>query len=181
MLTLALVWVELSRRPELFFAGINPIIRSEEPKLYVLDINSLGKLSSPSRFLKIREASDLDFNKYFSYSFDIENIGYEEVVIHEYIVSIDNKEEPPVPLFSPDNLTERLTLRTQQRHPVWIFPLDFKTEGFHKVRIQVKATTIGCSKEIWLVISDNFRKLRYVEVGPRQRFLSLFVKRNLNS
>ncbi len=183
-LTLALVWVELSKRPELKLLEFIPIIHDRQTTGRKRADN-LSKLSQSSRFLKIREASypnyeDLKFEKQSSFSVDLSNIGYEEIMVHEYIIYIDGKKGSPQELFSKLEPSERLTLKTQQRHTIDILPLYIESSGLHKIRIGVFATTTKLSKEVWFFISEDFKKLRYVEMNPYKRLLSRIVKAKLN-
>lgn len=178
-LTLALVWAELDKRAELALLDFVPIIHDEKTtNLYKADYH--GNLTDPSRLLKIREASypqlkDLRFDKQCSFAVDLANIGYEEIVAHEYVVYVDGVRRRPVALLTlpPD---QRLTLKTQQRYTIDMEGLGMEKAGFHKVRIEVSATTAKISKEVWLFISDDFKKLRYVHVYPPKRWLSHFIK-----
>jgi len=181
-LTLALVWAELDKRPELALLGFVPIIHDERTtNLYKADY--FGNLTDPSRLLKIREASypqleDLRFDRQCSFAVDLANIGYEEIVAHEYVVYVDGVRGRPVALLTlpPD---QRLTLKTQQRYTINMEALGMEKAGFHKVRIEVSATTAKISKEVWFFISDDFKKLRYVHVYPLERLLSHFIKSEL--
>jgi len=58
-------------------------------------------------------------------------------------------------------------------------PFSFKSSGFHKIRIEALATTVKCSKEVWFHISEDFEKLRYVEMYPLKSSLSPFIKNKL--
>ena len=177
-LTLALVWVELSKRPELKLLSFVPIVHDRQTiQSYRADYH--GELSEPSRFLQVREASypndeNLKFDDRFSFSVDLSNIGYDEVVVHEYIVYLDGKRLRTTALTSKSNPLERLVLKTQQRHTIDVLPLFIESSGFHKIRIKVLATTIECSKEIWFYISEDFKKLRYFEMYPLKRLLLWF-------
>lgn len=178
LLTLALVWVELSKRPELKLLGFIPIVYYfsgyYEPTIWRSD-REPGQLSKPSRFLKIRKASyldkDLKFDKGLSFAGDLANIGYEEIMVHEYVVFVDDERKEPVGL--------RLTLKTQQRHAINIPSLHIKSSGFHKLRLEALATTVKVSKEVWFFISEDFQKLKYVEIYPLKRWLSPLVKKKL--
>ena len=180
-LTLALVWVELSKRPELKLLGFVPITHI----VGVLQIwkagENVGRLSNPSRVLGIREAIDVPISIHSSFSVDVANVGYEEIMAHEYVVFIDGKRESPKALLSESNPQERLILRTQQRHTINIEPLHIRSPGFHKIRMEVYATTVKCSKEIWFFISEDSKKLRYVEMYPIKRLLSPLIKNKLKT
>jgi len=82
-LTLALVWAELDKRPELSLLGFVPIVHDEKSTgLYKADYHD--KVTGPSGFLKIREAiypqfKGLRFDRQFSFAVDLANIGYEEI------------------------------------------------------------------------------------------------------
>lgn len=63
-LTLALVWAELDKRPELALLGFVPIIQDEKTRnIYKADYH--GNLTDPSRFLKIREARALNLGQHY--------------------------------------------------------------------------------------------------------------------
>jgi len=182
-LTLALVWAELDKRPELSLLDFVPLIHDERTRnVYKADYH--GKVTGPSRFLKIREASypqlqDLRFDRQFSFAVDLANIGYEEIVAHEYVIHLDGERQQPVALLTlpPD---QRLSLKTQQRYTINIQPLNIGTAGFHKVRVEVSATTAKTSKEVWFFVSDDFKKLHYVYFYPLKRLLSHFIKHALS-
>jgi len=182
-LTLALVWVELSKRPELKLLDFIPIIHDiHTTRIYRAD--QLGKLSEPSRFFKIREASypkyeDLKFEKQFSFTVDLSNIGYTEIKVHEYVVYLDGESQSSIPLWSNPNV-ERLSLITQQRHTIDIFSFYVKNSGFHKIKVEALATTVKCSKEVWFFISEDFKTLRYIEMAPFKRLLSPLIKAQLD-
>ncbi|HKZ93771.1 MAG TPA: hypothetical protein VJ249_04215 [Candidatus Bathyarchaeia archaeon] len=181
LLTLAFVWAELSKRPELEMLGSVPLIRhSQTLSVYKADYH--GTLSKPSTFLRIKEASfpntDLQFNEGFSFAVDLANIGYEEIMVHEYVLYIDGKRQKPIPLGRLPN-SERLRLTAQQRHPIDMPSLHVKSVGFHKISVKAIATTETCSKEIWFFISEDFKKLRYVEMYPVKRLLSPLIKNAL--
>lgn len=171
-LTLALVWVELSKRPELKLLDFIPIIHDiQTARVYRADYN--GTLSEPSEFLKIREASykDLKFGEQFSFSVDLSNIGYGEIMVHQYLVYIDGKLRRTEPF--------KVSLITQERKPMIIPSLYINSHGFHRVDIKVLASTVKCSKEVWFFISEDFKKLRYVEMYPLKRLLSPLIKNEL--
>jgi len=187
-LTLALVWVELSKRPELKLMSFVPIVWVfERPEsgipLSILraDDGKQGQLSRPSRFLGIKEASIryAKFGKHFSFAIDLANIGYEEIMVHEYVIYIDGKRESFVALLLNEKSGERLSLKTQQRHTINLSPFSIKSSGFHKIRIEVLATTVKCSKEVWFYISEDFEKLRYVQMNSLKSLLSPFIKNQL--
>lgn len=179
-LTLALVWVELSKRPELKLLDFIPIIHDTQTTM-VYRADKFGRLSEPSKFLKIREASyeDLNFDRQFSFTVDLSNIGYTEIMVHEYIVYLDGDRQAPIPLWSRPKL-ERLKLVTQQRHTIDILSLYIENSGLHKIKVEVLATTVKCSKEIWFYISEDFRSLKYVEMAPYKHLLSRIVESKLN-
>jgi len=180
-LTLALVWVELSKRPELKFLECIPIIHDRIGTGH-RRADTHGQLSEPSTFLRIREATfpniDLNFSTEFSFAVDLSNIGYQEIMVHEYVVYIDGQRQKPIPLGTQTNL-ERLRLITQGRYPINIFPLYIRTSGLHKIKIEALATTTKCSREVWLHISEDYKKLRYTEMFPLKRLLSPLVKAKL--
>lgn len=179
LLTLAFVWVELSKRPELKLLDFVPITHIVSvPKIWKVGENT-GKLSNPSRFLGIREAIDVAFSQHTSFCVDVANVGYEEIMTHEYVVFIDGTRRPTQPLLSESNALERLTLKTQQRHTINMDRLYLDAAGLHKIRLEVYATTVMCSKEVWFFISDDFKKLRYVEMFPLKRLLSPLIKNKL--
>lgn len=188
LLTLTFVWVELSKRPELKLMSFVPIVWVfERPESGIphsilrADDGKQGQLSRPSRFLGIKEASIryAKFGKHFSFAIDLANIGYEEIVVHEYVIYIDGKRESSVALLLNEKSGERLSLKTQQRHTINLSPFSIKSSGFHKIRIEVLATTVTCSKEVWFYISEDFEKLRYVEMYPLKSLLSPFIKNQL--
>ena len=176
-LTLALVWAELDKRPELSLLGFVPIVHDEKSTgLYKADYH--GKVTGPSGFLKIREAiypqfKGLRFDRQFSFAVDLANIGYEEIVAHEYVIYVDGERQLPVALLTfPQD--QRLSLKTQQRYTINMQPLYIKTAGFHRVRIEVSATTAKISREVWFFIADDFQKLRYADARwPHRLWLRL--------
>lgn len=182
-LTLALVWAELDKRPELRLLEFVPIVHTlATMALWKADYH--GEILGPSKYLKIKEASNpknkgFRFDQQFSFSIDLANIGYDEIVVHEYVVYLDGKKRPPVALATPSPVDQRLSLRTQQRYPIDMQPLNISTPGFHTLRIEVLATTAKASKEVWFFISDDFSKLRYTHVDPLKRRLSHFIKSTL--
>jgi hypothetical protein len=175
LLTLAFVWAELSKRPELIMLGSVPIVHDIQTlTIYKADYH--GTLSKPSIFLRVREASfpetNHTFDEKFSFAVDLANIGYEEIMVHEYIILIDGKRQKPIPL---GNLPydERLRLIAQQRHPINMPSLNINSAGFHKISIQAIATAEVYRKEVWFFISDDFKKLKYVDIdNPLNRLLS---------
>jgi len=180
LLTLALVWVELSKRPELRLLDFVPIIYDKQFCI-VYKADFANKLTKPSRFLKIREANSDSptFEQRLGFAVDLSNIGYEEVAVHEYVVHYDGTRDLVVPLLLSQQ-TERLKLVTQQRYTINIQPLyKAAASGFHSVRVDVVATTMKCRKEIWFDISEDFTVLRYVEMPPLKRLLSPFIVKML--
>jgi len=180
-LTLALVWVELSKRPELKLGDFVPIIwKTVTPNEVQYKAGYHDEEPKPSRFLGIREVShsDLKFDSQFSFSVDSANIGYTEIGVHEYVIYIDGKRQLPIPLWSGPN-EERLRLIAQERHTIDILPLHIESSGFHKIRIRVSATTLERSKEVWFFISEDLKKLRYVRMYPLKRLLSPLIKAEL--
>jgi hypothetical protein len=145
LLTLAFVWAELSKRPELEMTASVPIIH-DISTLSVFKADYHGMVSKPSTFLRIKEASfpdmNLLFNENLSFSFDLANIGYEEIMVHEYIFYIDGNRQKPIPL-GRQPVSERLKLIAQQRTPVDMPQLNIKSAGFHKIYIKALATTEG--------------------------------------
>lgn len=179
LLTLAFVWVELSKRPELKLLDFVPITHIVGVTQIWKTGENTGKLSNPSRILGIREATDVTFSEHSSFCVDVANVGYEEIMTHEYVVFIDGAKRSTQPLLSESNALERLTLKTQQRHTINIDRLYLHTSGLHKIRLEVYATTVMCSKEVWFFISDDFKKMRYAEMYPLKRLLSPFIKSGL--
>jgi len=180
-LTLALVWVELSKRPELRLGSFCPIIRKKQSTRGLsYKAGFHDEPPEPSAFLKVREASynDLRFDEFFSFSVDLSNIGYNEIMVHEYVIYLDGKRLKPIPLGEHPHV-ERLKLTTQGRHTIDMPSLRIKNAGFHKMRLEVIATTIKCSNEVWFNISDDFKKLRYVEMNPLKKILSPLIKKEL--
>lgn len=179
-LTLALVWVELSKRPELKLGDFVPIIHTKHTTGLAYKAGYHDEPSKPSRFLEIRQVShkDLKFDEHFSFSIDLSNIGYQEIMVHEYVYYIDGKRQQPIALGEPP-YDKRLRLITQDRHTIDMPSLYIKSAGFHKIRFQVIATTVKCSKEVWFHISEDFGKLRYVEIYPLKRLLSPLIKNEL--
>jgi len=184
-LTLALVWVELSKRPELKMGDLCPIIRDNRTwKLFY----KAGYHNEPlfpsfaSKLFKIKEVSyeAMKFDELFSFSFDLSNIGYSEIVVHEFEYFIDGKKGRTLALGDIPEI-KRLKLITQQREPIDIPPLGIKEAGFHKIRITVLAMTVKCSKDVWIFTSKDFQKLRYVEMPTIKRLFSWFIKRELAS
>lgn len=176
MLTLALVWVELSKRPELKMLDFIPTAHfhiADEGVEWRAD-REPGQLSEPSKLLGVIEASyknpNLKFNEKFSFTVDISNIGYEEIVVHEFIVFVDGK------ITRRDCLDKGL--RTQERLGINTYFLGVGP-GFHKVRLQVLATTVSVSKEVWFFISEDLRKLEYLEVYRWKRLIGQGLERKL--
>lgn len=175
LLTLAFVWTELSKRPEIIMLGSVPIVHDIQTlAIYKADYH--GALSEPSRFLGVREASfaktNNTFDEKFSFAVDLANIGYEEIMVHEYVLWIDGKRQKPIPLGNLPH-DERLRLITQQRHPINMPPLNIKNAGLHKISIEAIATAEVYRKGVWFFISDDFKKLKYVDIdNPLNRLLS---------
>ena len=178
-LTLSLVWVELSKRPELKLGSFCPIIFKKQGRRLAYKAGFHDEPPKPSGF-GIKEASynDLKFDDFFSFSADLSNVGYQEIMVHEYIIYLDEKRQKPIPLGEPPH-NKRLRLITQDRHTIDIPRLHIKNAGFHKIRLEVNATTMKCSKEVWFFISEDFKKLRYVHVYPLQKLLSPLIKNEL--
>jgi len=181
-LTLALVWVELSKRPELKLGGFVPIVFGTDKGIsYVVYKTGFhDEEPKPSTFLKIKEVSheSLKFDEHLGFSLDLSNIGYEEIMVHDYIYFIDGNKQKPIPLGTPP-YNRRLRLITQERHAIDIPPLNIKNAGFHKLNVVFSGMTAKCSAEVWFFISDDFRKLRYVEMAPYKRLLSPITKAKL--
>jgi len=181
-LTLALVWVELSKRPELKLGNFVPIIHEEHTTGLAYKAGFHDEEPEPSRFLKIREVSyeNLKFDEHFSFSVDLSNIGYGEIMVHDYTLYIDGKRQKPIPLGKPP-YNERLRLVTQERHPIDMPSLYIKSAGFHRIHVTFSGMTTKCSKEIWFSISEDFKKLRYIEMLPYNRLLSPLIKAKLKN
>jgi len=81
LLTLAVVWVELGKRPELRLLHFIPIIHVLPDKIWIVGYNT-GKLSNPSTVLKVREASDVKVTTRLSFTIDLANIGYGEIIMN---------------------------------------------------------------------------------------------------
>ena len=180
LLTLTFVWAELSKRPELKLGDFAPIIRKKNTTDLAYKAGYHDEPPKPSRFLKIRQASydNLRFDEHFSFSVDLSNIGYQEIMVHEYVYYINGKRQKPIPLGEPP-YDKRLRLITQDRHTIDMLRLRIKSAGFHKIRLVVIATNEKRSKEVWFYISKDFRKLRYVEMNPYKRLLSPLVKNKM--
>jgi len=178
LLTLALVWTELSKRPELRLLDLVPGTYNSQgaygPEHCRAD-RKPGQMTKPSRFLGIVEASypgtDLKFDKSLDFEVDLANIGYEEIYVHEFVVLIDGERKDPEGL--------HVALKTQQRHEINSRQLGIEKPGFHRVRIEALATTTKVYREVWFFISDDFKKLRYVHVYPLKRLLSHFIRHAL--
>jgi hypothetical protein len=181
-LTLALVWVELSKRPELEMSDLSPIIRDKHSTGIQFKAGYHKEPSFYSRLFKIREvcSEDLKFDEYFSFAFDLSNIGYGEIMVHDYEVYIDGKKQSTFALGMQPKV-KRLRLITQQREPIDIPALYIKTTGFHRIDVRVSAMTAKCSKEVWFFISGDFKKLRYVNMIPLKRLFSPIIKAKLKS
>lgn len=179
LLTLAFVWVELSKRPELRFGNFVPIVYKKHTAGLVYKAGYHVKEPEPSRFLRIKKVGheNLKFDERFSFSIDLSNIGYGEIMVHDYTFIIDGIRQNPIPLGKPP-YEERLRLITQERHTIDLPPL-YTNWGFHKIRVSVSAMTTKRSKEVWFYISKDFKKLRYVEMYPLKRLLSPFIKNRL--
>ena len=181
-LTLALVWVELSKRPELKLGDFVPIIYKKKTTGLAYKSGFHDEEPEPSRFLKIKEVSyeNLKFDERFSFSVDLSNVGYGEMMVHDYTLYIDGKRQKPIPLGKPP-YDKRLRLITQERQPIDMPSLNIKNAGFHRIHVIFSGMTIKCSKEVWFSISEDFRKLRYIEIYPFHRLLSLFIKKKLKN
>ena len=179
-LTLALVWVELSKRPELRLGDFVPLIYKKHTTGLDYKSGYHDEPPKPSAFLKLKEVSyeNLKFDEKFSFSVDLSNIGYQEIMVHEYVYYIDGKRQKPIPLGEPP-YDKRLRLITQDRHTIDMLPLHIKNAGFHKIHFEVIATTVKRSKEVWFFITKDFKKLRYVEMNPYKRLLSPLIKNEL--
>jgi hypothetical protein len=172
LLTLALVWVEWSKRPELKLLDFIPGVMGLKAGVYG------GLLSKPSRFLKIREASGQEYSEKMTFSVDLSNVGYEEIVVHEFVVSIDNVRKLPS-AFSEESKGIRLILKSQQRYSMEPFTLTNIKPGFHTLSVDVIATTLKCHKEVWFLISRDSKKLRYIEMSMLKHLFSPIIKKEL--
>ena len=181
-LTLALVWVELSKRPELKLGDLVPIIYKRHTTGLDYKAGFHDEEPKPSRFLKIKEVSyqNLKFDERFSFSFDLSNIGYGEIMVHDYDYYIDGKKQSTIPLGTPP-YDERLRLTTQKRHPIDMPTLYIKSAGLHKIYVMVSAMTVKCPKEVWFFVSEDFKKLRYVEMPRWKYLLSPLIKAKLKN
>lgn len=177
-LTLALVWVELSKRPELKL--LNPVLSIQIPDISgtasVTASEERGQLSQISpNFLGVFEADFKNalwkFDKNFSFEVDVANIGYEEIKVHEYVVVVDGKK------IRKENLDIPLT--TQERHPFSTGVLGIEKPGLHKLRIEVNATTVKVIGSIWFFVSENHQKIRYADMFPPKKVLSYFISHKL--
>lgn len=186
LLTLALVWVELSKRPELALLRFVPLLREMDSGTGTMEYlrPDRGKqLSILSRFLGIKEASysnsSLKFDGRFSFDVDLANIGYEEISVYECNVYLDSEKKKQFPLYADIVKEETLSLKTQQRHTIDTYPLSIEKSGFHSMRIEVLAATVKCSKTVWFYTSEDLSVLRYVEMYPLKRLLSPLIKKIL--
>ena len=94
ILTLVFVWAELSKRPELSLLDFCPIIRlSSGGIIFKGGFNNEPLFISKRLGIKELEQKDVEFNEYFSFSVDLANIGYEEIVVHEFVREIDEKRQ----------------------------------------------------------------------------------------
>jgi hypothetical protein len=179
-LTLALVWVELSKRPELKLGSFCPIVYKKNVTELAYKAGFHDEPPEPSGFFGVKESSynDLKFDEYSSFSIDLSNVGYMEVMVHEYIIYLDEKRMKPIPLGEPPYI-ERLKLITQGRHTIDLQSLHIESAGFHKLRLEVIATTIKCSGEVWFFISEDLKKLRYVDIYPLKKILAPLIKNGL--
>ena len=174
-LTLALVWSELDKRPELRLLNFIPVAYNPGGKVsesYQCPANrEPGQISKTSRFWKIREASfsdpDLKFDKAFSFRVDLTNIGYEEIVPNNYVVSVDGKT-------IREEEFGKEALRTHQKRELSTSFLAIQTAGFHEVSIEVYTALTRVSLGVWFFVSNDYRKLRYV-----QAYLPKFLWRHL--
>lgn len=102
-MTLVFVWAELSKRPELSLRGFCPIVFRKQISgglEYKEGISSEPLFVSQKLKIKELEHFGVLFDESFSFTVDLANIGYEEIVVHEYVVKIDGKRQTPVPLWS---------------------------------------------------------------------------------
>lgn len=163
-LTLALVWSELDKRPELGLLNFIPVAYNPGGKVsesYQCPANrEPGQISKKSRFWKIREASfsdpDLKFDKSFSFSFDLSNIGYEEIVPNNYVVFVDGKT-------IREGEFGDVVLRAHQKRELSTGLLAIQTAGFHEVSIEVYTALTKVSLGIWFFVSNDYKKLKYVK------------------
>jgi len=180
LLTLALTWVELSKRPELKLLDFIPITHVLPDTIWKVGFN-VGQLSTQSRFLKIREACGMKITIHSSFSVDLANVGYGEIMVHEYVYYVDGRSQTTKGLVSESNAQERLILKTQQRHTINIPRLYIRKPGFHKLRLDVSASTIRVSQEVWFFISEDLQKLNYVEIHPLKLLFSPIIKAKLKN
>jgi len=183
MLTLAFVWVELSKRPELKISGFAPIIYKKNTTEIGYKAgfhNEPVSKSFTSKLLRIRQVSyeGYRFDEQLAFSFDLANLGYEEIMVHEYVYFLDGKRQSPVPLGSPP-YDERLRLTAQQRYCIDLTALHIQKAGFHRITVSVCAATEICSKGCWFFVTEDFQKLRYVEVMPIKQLLTSLIKKEL--
>lgn len=180
-LTLVLAWIELSKRPELKMSSLAPIIFGNDrgTKFVVYKTGFENEAPKPSKFLKIKEVTpdNLKFDD-FSFSVDLANIGFEEIMVHDYVMYIDDKRQNAIPLGNPP-YDERLRLITQQRHAEDLPSLGITTSGFHKLKVVFSGMTVNCSTELWFFLSKDFKQMRYVELAPYHRLFLSLIKNKL--
>lgn len=171
VLVIILVWYNLSERPELRILHVRfgyqrypsvTLIQAEESFVrYDCMLGKIWRTSIPQEYKD---------NLYVST--DIANVGFREVVIHEYHledVQANRRIYGPIPLFEDVTAQRRMSLKIQGRYTVWA-PV-YSRLGFSKMRFVVFATTMKTTKEFWFY--KNGSNIFYVEPSKIRR---IFVK-----
>jgi hypothetical protein len=179
-LTLTLIWIELSKRPELTLRGLAPIIYRGDPAQSMFAANLVNELPQPSFFWGIVELhtpvpSPLQF---LSFQMYVANVGYDEIMISEYVAELDKMK--PIGRLLQEKDTEGVLLKAQQRHKIMFPSLGLEKPGFHKLKLGVYASTTGVSTEIWFSVSNDLTEIRYMRTSPFLSSLGSLTRRQLS-
>lgn len=178
MVVIVLVWYNLSERPEFCFMG-TVIEGFNVPK---------GISTAQRRTLWKVKTTTLETNRVkkpirVTIKDDVANIGYREVVVHEYGFYYPNLKPPirdgPHPLFgiiSQHSAGPRPRLLLGPQGRTTVFSRIDLPEGLFKVQITVVATTIKVRKTIWCYSSQG--RINWLEPGLLTR---MFIRISGNS
>jgi hypothetical protein len=182
-LTLTLIWLELSKRPELTLRGLMPILYYRNLRGFASNYHDLvDSLPNPLRLgiLEARFAKPLDpLNlENFSFRIFVANIGIEEITVNECRTLIDDGKPIQKQLFTT-TIERFVTLKTQQRHKISLPPLMLSQPGLHKIKFSVYASTTGVGTEIWFHLSKDLSTIRFLRTSPFLRAFGFLVQRKL--
>jgi len=158
-LTLALVWVELSKRPELLFMNPVPVacVGCNRGEPFFFRADSTGSSLELPSLTRIGKASfPKSKHKFENLYFDIEltNLGNQEIMVRKYCFAEDSE--------NPIWVTLNKSLANEQIECLRIGPLLSGQTGFRKIHVEAKSALKKVHIDLYVYLSENREILTYV-------------------